>query len=87
MGESKKKCDHLKKQDASAVDPTKLTALSPEVVRFIYFVVGFESLVEQCLAWEMPLLLLSGGMPNCLSSGPVVRCTLFVTPHGHQFAL
>ena len=35
MGESKKKCAHLKTQDASTVDPTKLTALSPDVVRFI----------------------------------------------------
>ena len=32
MGESKKKCDHLKKQDAATVDPTKLTALTPDVV-------------------------------------------------------
>lgn len=35
MGESKKKCDHLSKQDASTVDPTKLTALSPDVVRLV----------------------------------------------------
>lgn len=26
--------DHLMKQDATAVDPSKLTALTPEVVRF-----------------------------------------------------
>ena len=35
MGESTKKCDHLKKQDASTVDATKLTALSPDVVSLI----------------------------------------------------
>lgn len=62
MGESKKKCDHLKKQDASAVDPTKLTALSPEVVRLIYCVVRFESLVEKrvpCLARKMLVLFVA----------------------------
>lgn len=32
MGE-KKTQDHLAKQDATTVDPSKLTALSPEVVR------------------------------------------------------
>mmetsp|Transcript_26574 Transcript_26574/g.62152 ORF Transcript_26574/g.62152 Transcript_26574/m.62152 type:complete len:468 (-) Transcript_26574:204-1607(-) len=32
MGESKKKCAHLKPQDASTVDPTKLTALTPDVI-------------------------------------------------------
>ncbi len=39
-----KNCDHLKEQDASTVDPSKLTALSPEVVRYscsvLVFVVG-----------------------------------------------
>ena len=39
MGESKKKCDHLKTQDASSVDPSKLTALSPDVVSFLAGVV------------------------------------------------
>ena len=39
-----KNCDHLKAQDASTVDPAKLTALSPEVVRYSHwfslFIVG-----------------------------------------------
>ena len=30
-----KKQDHLMKQDAATVDPSKLTALSPEVVRIL----------------------------------------------------
>ena len=32
MGEQKKSDDHLMKQDASSVNPMKLTALTPEVV-------------------------------------------------------
>jgi hypothetical protein len=31
---------HLSKQDASAVDPTKLTALTPEVVRTVDLVLS-----------------------------------------------
>ena len=37
MGESKTKQDHLKTQDASSVDPSKLTALTPDVVSFILY--------------------------------------------------
>ena len=35
MGESKTRQDHLMKQDASSVDPSKLTALTPDVVSFV----------------------------------------------------
>jgi len=36
----KKVQDHLAKQDASTVDATKLTALTPEVVSVLYYIVS-----------------------------------------------
>jgi len=38
-----KKQDHLKPQDAATVDPAKLTALTPEVVRLKWFLFFFVS--------------------------------------------
>lgn len=38
-----KKQDHLMKQDATAIDPTKLTALTPEVVSLYPFLFPFVS--------------------------------------------
>lgn len=38
----KKVQDHLAKQDASTVDATKLTALTPEVVSIVYYIVVFK---------------------------------------------
>ena len=57
MGESKKKDDHLMKQDASAVDPTKLTALTPDVVRFS--VLAWTMILMRMLLLLLRLLLLS----------------------------
>ena len=43
--------DHLMKQDASTVDPSKLTALSPEVVRF-----ELSNVVQDCMVMLLMLL-------------------------------
>ena len=47
MGDDElKKQEHLKPQNAATVDPTKLTALTPEVVRLLH-VVGLRNCISE----------------------------------------
>ena len=45
---------HLAKQDATTVDPSKLTALTPEVVRSAVWSIWCCIVLEwRCLAWSV----------------------------------
>jgi hypothetical protein len=88
MGESKKKCDHLKKQDASTVDATKLTALTPDVVRLVSPCDSCsDSVVALCAAgfsWRQSIVIVIDSFCSVSVSGTTLQamggwlCYLFL---------